>query len=459
MKMNMFKRLALTALAGLFLHANVVWAVDTKISALPAASALGATDVVPIVQGGATKKATVTQLAVFPTSAPVSFASTLSDLSTSKTAWSGTVTIPDNVSSVTNTTTSTIGPITLNMPANPVDGQFLTITSKGQVSALTHSGNGKTLTVAILGFSAGQSYTYRYSLSDTTWHLIASPFGLLTWGTSYYQLATFGAGSGTPGFRTSWTNISGDLYLTAGKVFAQSTASGLSAAFPSQVVFQTENTLDVTNASASNGSNSISGLWARTYNSTVAYGGGATNDVEISTYLVNTGQKYASGAFWTSSPAGIGSWLVSDKAPIYIGTTQGGEAIRIDQLTSNASFSHGVGDLSKVKVTVGATQTIPNNIRTYIVKGAIAAATITFPAAPFDGQLLTVTFSGVVAALTMDGNGKTLNGGFPAATVAGTSFQFIYDLTDTTWYRVSGLTSWLELPAANDIVYYQRQVA
>jgi len=64
----------------------------------------------------------------------------------------------------------TLATLTLNMPANPIDGQEVCIKTTNEITALTHSGNGKTLLDAMTTMAAGAYATYRYIGSSTTWY-------------------------------------------------------------------------------------------------------------------------------------------------------------------------------------------------------------------------------------------------------------------------------------------------
>ncbi len=377
-----------------------------------------------------------------------SYSGTWSDTSTSvqAPATSGaTITIANNISSLRITTSPTIYDITINMPATPVDGQTVTISTVGTIRTLTLGGNGKTIGYAATGLLGNTSITYRYRASATNWDLEVEPARQSAYsstaGNTIMRLE-----NKTKGIEWDWLNYqSWSWVLFDSYGLMQGTADGQSVR-TGQVALKTENTLDVTDSGANNGKYSWSGFLAKTYNSSIAYGGGATNDAPLLAGLANVGQKFSGGnnyPAWTGAPAGVNNYLSFQNADLLIGVigASGFQVAKFDKTTGNFTTNKARLDASKTKVTVGATQTIPDNISTYIVKGAVGTATVTFPATPVDGQVLTISFSGVVGAITFNGNGKTLNGAFPSATVAGDSWQFIYDSADTTWYRVSGRTS------------------
>lgn len=84
----------------------------------------------------------------------------------------------------------------------------------------------------------------------------------------------------------------------------------------------------------------------------------------------------------------------------------------------------------------GATVAVSNDTAVLIIKpaGAIAELTITMPTSPIDGQLVGLTFTDVVTALTING-GTVLT----ALTTAeeGTSRQWLYNAASATWYKIA----------------------
>ena len=85
----------------------------------------------------------------------------------------------------------------------------------------------------------------------------------------------------------------------------------------------------------------------------------------------------------------------------------------------------------------GTTQAIPEDAEVVHVvpAGTIAAFTMTFPAAPYDGQEVVLTFDQIVTALTLTATPNTLKGTLTAATAQGFA-RWRYRSTGTTWYRV-----------------------
>ncbi len=83
------------------------------------------------------------------------------------TSTDSTFTIPDNISSVIADKGSVFISGTLTFPANPLDGQILSI--YGNYTAVTLDGNGKTIGGTAITALLGVAVRYRYEASVTTW--------------------------------------------------------------------------------------------------------------------------------------------------------------------------------------------------------------------------------------------------------------------------------------------------
>lgn len=82
-----------------------------------------------------------------------------------------TYTFPAGVQLLLLAPTGTIASGTVTMPASPVDGMNITITSTQQITALTVNGNtGQSIVGGYNFLSAGGSLTFVYRLSNTTWY-------------------------------------------------------------------------------------------------------------------------------------------------------------------------------------------------------------------------------------------------------------------------------------------------
>lgn len=80
---------------------------------------------------------------------------------------------------------------------------------------------------------------------------------------------------------------------------------------------------------------------------------------------------------------------------------------------------------------------IGNNTSLYIINpaGTIAALTVTMPATPTAGQVVTISSSQIVTTLTLSGNtGQTIIGALAALAVGGFA-SYIWVNTDSKWYR------------------------
>jgi hypothetical protein len=64
------------------------------------------------------------------------------------------------------------GTITCAMPVAPIDNQIQKVTLETGYTAITMSGNGKTIVGATIGITAGSFATWQYFSSTTTWYRI-----------------------------------------------------------------------------------------------------------------------------------------------------------------------------------------------------------------------------------------------------------------------------------------------
>ncbi len=152
---------------------------DTKISALPAASSAAAADILPIVQGGATKKATVAQVRAGLAATGASADNTMRDLTVGSIGYTlqysapstgATVTVSDHVSQLIVDPAGTLAALTINMPAAPVAGQEVNIAFSQIVTTLTMSGNGNTLNGGLAAATVNGFARWAYRPTNTTWY-------------------------------------------------------------------------------------------------------------------------------------------------------------------------------------------------------------------------------------------------------------------------------------------------
>lgn len=116
-------------------------------------------------------------------------------------------------------------------------------------------------------------------------------------------------------------------------------------------------------------------------------------------------------------------------------------ALRLDfDTTGNAQFKFPVADqsYSLQAPSTGFSITIANTSATLILNpaGTLATGTITMPPGPVDGEIIRVTSSQTVTALTVSANaGQTINGA-PTTITALAGFSYIYNASGTAWYRL-----------------------
>ena len=86
------------------------------------------------------------------------------------TATTGTITIPNNIGTEI---LAGSGTITLELPATPVDGQYIEITLETVYAAITVQATGKTFIQGVpLTVTAGSFAKYKYNLARTTWYRV-----------------------------------------------------------------------------------------------------------------------------------------------------------------------------------------------------------------------------------------------------------------------------------------------
>jgi hypothetical protein len=91
-------------------------------------------------------------------------------------------------------------------------------------------------------------------------------------------------------------------------------------------------------------------------------------------------------------------------------------------------------------LATGFTYTFAAGTQTLVINpaGTLATGTITMPAAPADGMLITITTTQQITALTIAGNsGQSIGGAQVSSMAANSAMTFVYRLTNTTWYRTS----------------------
>jgi len=91
-------------------------------------------------------------------------------------------------------------------------------------------------------------------------------------------------------------------------------------------------------------------------------------------------------------------------------------------------------------LTTGFSYTFAAGTQTLVINpaGTLATGTVTMPASPVDGMVITVVSTQQVTAVTIAGNtGQSLVGG-AAQLIPNQPLSFVYRLTNTTWYPFAG---------------------
>jgi hypothetical protein len=87
----------------------------------------------------------------------------------------------------------------------------------------------------------------------------------------------------------------------------------------------------------------------------------------------------------------------------------------------------------------GFSYTFPTGITTVILNplGTLATGTVTMPASPADGMVVTISSSQIITALTVSANTGQSIVSAVTTLLAGGGAKYIYRLTNTTWYRTA----------------------
>lgn len=91
-------------------------------------------------------------------------------------------------------------------------------------------------------------------------------------------------------------------------------------------------------------------------------------------------------------------------------------------------------------LTTGFSYTFAAGTQTLVINpaGTLATGTVTMPASPVDGMVITITSTQQVTALTVVGNSGQTVVGAPAQLAANSPVSFVYRLANTTWYVMAG---------------------
>ena len=91
-------------------------------------------------------------------------------------------------------------------------------------------------------------------------------------------------------------------------------------------------------------------------------------------------------------------------------------------------------------LTTGFSYTFAAGTQTLVINpaGTLATGTITMPASPVDGMVITITSTQPITTLTVNANtGQSINNGGALGLAAGGSLSYVYRLTGTTWQPFS----------------------
>lgn len=90
-------------------------------------------------------------------------------------------------------------------------------------------------------------------------------------------------------------------------------------------------------------------------------------------------------------------------------------------------------------LTTAFSYTFASGTQTLIINpaGTLATGTVTMPAAPADGMVITVESTQIITALTLSGNTGQSIVGAPATLFPNQPLSYVYRVTNTTWYPFS----------------------
>lgn len=148
-----------------------------------------------------------------------------------------------------------------------------------------------------------------------------------------------------------------------------------------------------------------------------------------------TGQGAGSTTCAQTVPAGPPSLTGAETFPA--DTNQTGGAPPATALVTACQL--GAGSLRIISPAAGSTSaTIANQVCYYVIGGSstVSAYTLTMPSAPLDGQIFRLSSKPAVTTLTMSAAaGQTLNGAATSASANSAVGAWIYQASDTSWYR------------------------
>jgi hypothetical protein len=345
----------------------------------------------------------------------------------------GSYTVPDGTGNIIHNGSGTQYSTTVVFPLNPVDGQLLTISSPVYaLGNVTVSGNGKTIAgPSVLDIVATGTASWRYT-AGYGWVPVYRDKLNTQNAAGVRELIGYTPNGG--GWR--WTGSgSWDYYLYPGTSWHQSTASGIQGGTNhNNCSFLAQNTINVTDANSSNGRYSWAGFQAQINNSSVAFGGGATNNAQVELIHAVTCRNSNSANF--AAVAGVGVHLNWNNAPYYFVYGGNSPVLRAQfDILGNFRTVKMVCDESEQRDTGTASFTVADNTTNVLLAGS-GTITVTFPATPVNGQELVISLETAYTAVTLAGNGKTIITGAALGVSAGSFARYRYRAANTTWHRV-----------------------
>jgi hypothetical protein len=364
------------------------------------------------------------------------------------------ITIANGIDLLQLSPAGTLATGTIIMPSNPQNGQVIRVSTTQTITALTVSANaGQTIVLAPTTLTAGNGFAFVFN--STVWSPVYQPS---SGGGSSPWVAGAGTGSAIGGDGTC--TAAGNNALSYG-------SSGNRAIGVSSVCFGDGNSVFNNNAFCAGNGNSLGGVGAACFgqtntvsanwsftsglnninNSSFGMVMGLSNECDAGNacflgggHCRNNGQDYT--FMWgdnigtTNYPTGAGQFIINASGGFFIWQGNGVFALKVDS-SGNVINGKGESDQSYSIQTpaTGASITIGAGVRRLLLNpaGTLATLTVTMPAAPIKGQLITVSCSQIVTSLTFSANAGQSILNAPSAFTAGQKVDYCYDLATTTW--------------------------
>ena len=256
------------------------------------------------------------------------------------------------------------------------------------------------------------------------------------------QCLVYSAGSwapascGSSGIAGSWISSTGHIVTTNGASTAQDSGTALSSLatttlnnlgttqMNANLVFNADSSFTIGNDTGSSGTGIGRPSIIDTARINVPTQCFAENSSTPATCLKRTGGAGTSQLSFNF--AGVDQLILSN-GTFQVGATAGSEDLVIQ------------GDYSSlptnVTMTTSGSTTIPNH-RNFLIlhaSGTISAYTITMPAAPLDGQPVTITSDSTITTLTLTPNSGQSIVSAPVTLVVGNSIRYVWSASFSEW--------------------------